>query len=345
MMIENLLRKNIQRLKAYSSARDDFKGEANIYLDANESPFENGLNRYPDPYQSELKIAIAKWKSINSENIVLGNGSDEIIDLVFRSFCEPLIDNVVLIKPSYGMYEVLAQINNIEINEVELNKDFSLNSNKILEKVNDKTKLLIICSPNNPSSNVFDEREIENLLHNFKGIVFIDEAYIDFSESESWLTRLENFPRLIVSQTFSKGLGYAGIRLGMMFASKEICSIINKVKAPYNVNTLTQNKALEILEKKEFVAQINDIKKEKEKLEKHLKTISLVEKIFPSDANFLLVKVKDASLLYKKLAEDGIIVRNRSNMLHCENSIRISVGTNEENENLIKTLKKIEAAI
>ena len=291
MDLSTLIRPNILKLKPYSCARDEFKGEASIFIDANESPFDTGINRYPDPLQKELKTKIATIKNIASDNIFLGNGSDEPIDIIYRVFCEPNIDNVVAIDPTYGMYKVCADINNIEYRNVCLTNEFELQAKEILEKADSHTKVIWLCSPNNPTGNLLNEREITKILESFNGIVVIDEAYIDFSQQESWITKLPNFSNLIVLQTLSKAWGCAALRLGMAFASNDIIQFFNKIKYPYNINILTQQQALIQLSKidvlKENVAYILN---QKEFLTKKLGSISIVEKIYKSDANFLLVK-------------------------------------------------------
>lgn len=340
MDLSTLIRPNILKLKPYSCARDEFKGEASIFIDANESPFDTGINRYPDPLQKELKAKIATIKNIASDNIFLGNGSDEPIDIIYRVFCEPNIDNVVAIDPTYGMYKVCADINNIEYRNVCLTNEFELQAKEILEKADSHTKVIWLCSPNNPTGNLLNEREITKILESFNGIVVIDEAYIDFSQQESWITKLPNFSNLIVLQTLSKAWGCAALRLGMAFASNDIIQFFNKIKYPYNINILTQQQALIQLSKidvlKENVAYILN---QKEFLTKKLGSISIVEKIYKSDANFLLVKVKKANDTYTYLAQKGIIVRNRNNVTLCGNCLRITIGLAHENEQLIVHLQ------
>jgi len=340
MDLSTLIRPNILKLKPYSCARDEFKGEASIFIDANESPFDTGINRYPDPLQKELKAKIATIKNIASDNIFLGNGSDEPIDIIYRVFCEPNIDNVVAIDPTYGMYKVCADINNIEYRNVCLTNEFELQAKEILEKADSHTKVIWLCSPNNPTGNLLNEREITKILESFNGIVVIDEAYIDFSQQESWITKLPNFSNLIVLQTLSKAWGCAALRLGMAFASNDIIQFFNKIKYPYNINILTQQQALIQLSKidvlKENVAYILN---QKEFLAKKLGSISIVEKIYKSDANFLLVKVKNANDTYTYLAQKGIIVRNRNNVTLCGNCLRITIGLAHENEQLIVHLQ------
>jgi histidinol-phosphate aminotransferase len=339
--MKDLIRKNIKALSPYSSARDEFTQTADVYLDANENPYDNNLNRYPDPYQKKVKTLLSTWKGISTSKMLLGNGSDEVLDLIFRAFCEPKEDNVILLPPTYGMYNVLANINDIETIEVGLEDDFSPNVESILKSQNQNSKVLFVCSPNNPTANVFNISKVEELLAEFKGIVVIDEAYIDFANAESWINRLDEFPNLIVTQTFSKALGHAGIRLGVAYASEEIIDVLNKIKPPYNVNELTQQKAIEVLEDEKFTKQIEVIKKEREKLNLALEELSYVQKIFPSDANFILIRVDDANSIYNQLLEKGIVVRNRSTQYKCENTLRISVGTPEENLKLIEMMKTL----
>ncbi|BAO77424.1 histidinol-phosphate transaminase [Winogradskyella sp. PG-2] len=344
MNIENLLRDNIKTIKAYSSARDEYKdATANmVFIDANENPFQTSVNRYPDPKQSKVKERITKIKNVSKSQILLGNGSDEVLDLVFRAFCEPNQDNVITLPPTYGMYSVLADLNAIEIKSVQLDKSFEPKVSEILSTQNEDSKLLFICSPNNPTANSFNADKVEELIKGFNGIVVIDEAYIDFSNHESWLSRLNDFPNLIVTQTLSKAYGLAGIRLGICFASEYIISVLNKIKPPYNVNQLTQDKALERLNSIDDVNQeINMVLKERHQLSSELSNISFVETIFPSDANFVLAKVDDANKRYTQLIEKGIVVRNRTTQPLCENCLRFTVGTEEENKTLIKILNQL----
>ncbi|MDX1604314.1 MAG: histidinol-phosphate transaminase [Salinimicrobium sediminis] len=334
------------KMKPYSSARDEFKteGQKMTFLDANENPFENGVNRYPDPQQLKLKQVLASQKRVSVSNILLGNGSDEVLDLIFRAFCRPQVDNVITLPPTYGMYKVLAELNEVEDRKVLLKNDFQPNVEKILAEVDDKTKLIFLCSPNNPTGNSFSEVSVEKILRNFNGLVVIDEAYIDFSADKSWLERLEEFPNLVITQTLSKAYGLAGIRLGICYASAEIISILNKIKPPYNVNELTQHKALERLSKPEEVKQeIVVLLEERKRLENDLSKMGFVKQIFGSDANFLLVRVEDAGKKYEQLMKAGVVVRNRSNQELCENTLRFTVGTPEENNQLIKILKQLEA--
>jgi histidinol-phosphate aminotransferase len=342
--INNLVRENIKSLKPYASARDEYKDAKSnmVFLDANENPFNNGVNRYPDPQQNSVKDILAQQKSVAKENILLGNGSDEVLDLIFRAFCEPKQDNIITLPPTYGMYGVLASINDVENIEIELEYDFQPNMDEISRAANTHTKLLFLCSPNNPTGNSFEEEYIERLISEFQGIVVIDEAYIDFSEQESWLRRLDEFPNLIVTQTLSKAYGMAGIRLGICYASKEIISILNKIKPPYNVNELTQQKALERLSKPEEVAvEIQKILKQRNWIRDQLKEIPFVVTVYHSDANFVLSKVDNATKRYDQLIEKGIVVRNRTNQPGCEDCLRFTVGTQGDNIKLINSLKDL----
>ena len=344
MEIKDLIRENIKSLEAYSSARDEFKAMSSefVFIDANENPFDTGLNRYPDPQQNLVKEALSKMKGISKEQILLGNGSDEVLDLIFRVFCEPREDNVIVLPPTYGMYEVLANTNAIELVKIPLVENFQPNVKEIVKVQDAKTKVLFLCSPNNPTANSFDASSIETLIKEFNGIVVIDEAYIDFSIEDSWLGRLDEFPNLIVTQTLSKAYGLAAIRLGICYASKEIISILNKIKPPYNVNQLTQDVALQSLLNQEKVKNnITAIISERNQLIRDLQNVEIVEKVYTSDANFLLVQVDDANLRYKQLVKLGIIVRNRTTQILCDNCLRFTVGTADENKKLIDTLKLV----
>jgi len=344
MEIKDLIRENIKSLEAYSSARDEFKAMSSefVFIDANENPFDTGLNRYPDPQQNLVKEALSKMKGISKEQILLGNGSDEVLDLIFRVFCEPREDNVIVLPPTYGMYEVLANINAIELVKIPLVENFQPNVKEIVKCQDAKTKVLFLCSPNNPTANSFNASKIETLIKEFNGIVVIDEAYIDFSIKDSWLGRLDEFPNLIVTQTLSKAYGLAAIRLGICYASKEIISILNKIKPPYNVNQLTQDVALQSLLNQEKVKNnITAIISERNQLIRDLENVEIVEKVYSSDANFLLVKVDDANLRYKQLVKLGIIARNRTTQILCDNCLRFTVGTADENKKLINTLKLV----
>lgn len=345
MNIQDLIRPTIKALKPYSSARDEFTGSKDnlTFLDANENPFDNGVNRYPDPQQGKLKGLISKIKNVPSEHILLGNGSDEVLDLLIRMFCEPNKDNILILPPTYGMYEVLANVNAVEVLKINLSSEaFQPKTSAILEAADANSKILFLCSPNNPTGNSFEANSIEFLLKNFKGIVVVDEAYIDFSEEESWLSRLNEFPNLVVTQTLSKAYGMAGIRLGMCFASVEIIATLNKIKPPYNINELTQQKAIEGLGKSILVdSQIACLIEERNALFEALEEVYFVEKIYPSDANFVMVKVDDANKRYQQLIENGIVIRNRTTQPLCENCLRLTIGTKEENLKLIEIFKKL----
>jgi histidinol-phosphate aminotransferase len=341
--LDKLLRNNIRNLVPYSSARDEFKGKAEVYLDANEnsfgSPLDKNFNRYPDPLQWELKEKISQVKGVPAENIFLGNGSDEAIDILYRAFCNPGKDSVILVPPTYGMYEVSANINDVFVKRVPLTKDFQLDVESISEVVTENTKLIFICSPNNPTGNSMNREDVEIILNNFHGIVVIDEAYINYSRHRSFIPELTEYPNLVVLQTLSKAWGLAGLRLGMAFASADIISVFNSIKPPYNVNAATQELAMQALDNIEQVnAWTKEIVAEREKLVKELGKISFVQKIYPSDANFILVKVDEPKMVYDKLVAKGIIVRDRSKIILCEGCLRITVGTTEENKILIETL-------
>ena len=339
--LNKLLRPNIRQLKPYSSARNEFKGEASVFLDANENPFNPPYNRYPDPLQWEVKEKIAQIKGVSPENILLGVGSYEPIDLLFRAFCRPGINNVVAIDPTYGMYKVCADINDVEYRPVVLNEDFDFSPDKLLDACDENTKLIFLCSPNNPTGNALSVTKIVEVLTRFSGIVIVDEAYIDFSSQPSFLKKLNEYPNLVVLQTFSKAWGSAGIRLGMAFASSEIISIFNKIKYPYNINKLTQEHALILLSHQDQVRLwVKELIDERNELARQLAAFSFINKIYPSDANFLLVKTNDAQRLYNYLVTKGIIVRNRSNITLCMGCIRITVGTSEENQILLDALKE-----
>ncbi len=338
--IKNLIRPNIQKMTAYSSARSEFKGKAHIFLDANENPFDTDLNRYPDPLQWKVKEEIGKWKNIEVQSIFLGNGSDEVIDLLIRIFCEPREDAIMILPPTYGMYQVSAAISDVEVQEVLLTNDYQLDITAILEAVQPNTKLLFVCSPNNPTGNSFNLKAIEELVEGFEGIVVVDEAYIDFAGQASCVNLLKEYKNLVVTQTFSKAWGLAGIRLGMAFAAKEIIDVLNKVKPPYNVNQLTQNAALEALQNVErYEWERANILQQRNFLKEELMGFDFVKKVFPSDANFLLVRVKEAQELYDYLTSKGIIVRNRSKVVLCEGCLRFTVGTEEENLELLEALR------
>lgn len=342
--INTIIRPNIKNLKPYSSARDEFKGEASVYLDANEnafgSPLSTNYHRYPDPMAYAVKMELSKIKGVPARNIFLGNGSDEAIDILFRSFCNPGKDNVIIVPPTYGMYEVSANINDIELKRVNLTEDFQLNLEGIAEAIDANTKMIFICSPNNPTGNSISREDIETLLANFNGLVIIDEAYINFSRQKSFIQELTEYANLVVLQTLSKAWGLAGLRVGMAFASEEIIEIFNKVKPPYNINESSQALALEALKNIQQVNEwIKEILKERDQLVLSLKNMDFVLDIYPSDANFILVKTKDANAVYNFLVESGIIIRNRNKVELCEGCIRITIGTPLENKTLTETLK------
>lgn len=344
--LESLVRENIKRLTPYSSARKEFNGAAQIFLDANENSFGSPLpvnyNRYPDPLQWKIKEKIAANYSIKPTEIFIGNGSDEAIDLLFRIFCEPQNDNILICPPTYGMYEVSANINDVGIKRANLTEDFQLDLSEIETAIDENTKLLFICSPNNPTGNSLKREEVLNLAKNFNGIAVVDEAYIHFSNEESLLSEINNFPNLVVLQTFSKAWGLAGLRVGLAFANEEIIKLFNKVKPPYNVSEIAQHAILDAFENAENVEKtIAEIISEREKLIENLRGFSFVKKIYPTDANFVLVKTSDAKSIYEFLLDEKIVVRNRNNVELCEGCLRITVGTVEENESLLKSLKKL----
>ncbi len=340
--IENLARENVKGLKPYASARDEYvsDGSPMVFLDANENPFDNGYNRYPDPRQRKLKELLARQKGLQTSQILLGNGSDEVLDLIYRAFCEPGRDNVLTLPPTYGMYKVLADVNAVENREVLLESNFEPNVEGILKAADQHSKILFLCSPNNPTANSFSRDRIRALLEHFPGLVVIDEAYIDFSSEPSWLSELAQWPRLIVTQTLSKAYGLAGIRLGICYASDEIIAILNKIKPPYNVNELTQQKAYEGVRDTEGVKkEVTQILSERARLIQSLRAIPSVKEVYPSDANFVLARMDDAARRYGELLSQGIVVRNRSGQPLCDNTLRFTVGTPGENEKLIEALK------
>lgn len=344
--LNSLLRDNIKRLVPYSSARDEFKGEASVFLDANEnsygSPLPTDYNRYPDPMQWKVKYKLADIKGVPPQNIFLGNGSDEAIDVLFRAFCRPGVDNVVLCPPTYGMYEVSANINDVTIRKATLTEDFQLDLPAIEAAIDENTKLIFICSPNNPTANAINREDIEIVLNNFQGIVVVDEAYINFSKQKTLIQELTEYPNLVILQTLSKAWGLAALRVGMAFASEDIINVFNKVKPPYNINQPSQELALEALNNIDQVnAWIRETVLERDKLEFALKALPIVEKVYPSDANFLLAKTTDAKGIYNHLIEKGIVVRDRSKVELCVGCLRITVGTPQENIDLINTLQAI----
>lgn len=342
--LKELTRPNVWALKPYSSARDEYSGvEASVFLDANENPYNTPNNRYPDPLQRDLKALIAPLKGVKEENIFLGNGSDEAIDLIFRAFCRPGIDNVVAIDPTYGMYQVCAEVNDVEYRKMLLDVYYQFKASSLLSAIDENTKAMFICSPNNPTGNSLCRKEIESLLKKFDGLVVVDEAYIDFSSSESLLKDLEQYPNLIVLQTFSKAWGCAAIRLGMAFASPEIIAIFNKIKYPYNVNRLTQEEAMKVLKQPELIkAWVNTLLEERIRVMDEFVKLPCCVRVFPTDANFFLTKVYEATQIYNYLVSEGIIVRNRTNVALCNDCLRITIGTKEENDALLDALRKVE---
>ncbi|MCE2996421.1 MAG: histidinol-phosphate transaminase [Flammeovirgaceae bacterium] len=342
MDITQLVRPNISKLKPYSSARDDFKGSASVYLDANENPYPSDFNRYPDPHQQKLKTKIAAIKNIPTENIFVGNGSDEPIDLLLRAFCEPGVDNVLIPEPTYGMYTVSANINNIAIRNISLTPDFDLDVEAISKAWDKNTKLLFLCSPNNPSGNLLSEEKIIQLLHTFPGLVVVDEAYIDFTKRPSFLAKINDYSNLVVLHTLSKAWGLASLRIGMCFAPPEIIQVLNKIKPPYNISGINQQlaeQALNEVVRKE--KNVQEIIVQREWLKKELKELPSVHQVYPSEANFLLIKIDRAREKYQRLIQTGVVVRDRSSVILCQDCLRITVGTPEENQQLVKALKKL----
>jgi histidinol-phosphate aminotransferase len=344
--LDSLIRENIKKMTAYSSARHEFSGNASIYLDANEnsfgSPLPDNFNRYPDPLQIEVKEKLCKIKGVPPQNIFLGNGSDEAIDLLYRIFCEPARANAIIFPPTYGMYEVCAEMNDVKVKKVNLTKEYQLDIDAIENAIDPFTKLIFICSPNNPTGNSINRNEVEIILNNFDGIVVIDEAYINYSKQRSFIAELTEYPNLVVMQTLSKAWGLAGLRLGMAFASQPIIELLNKVKYPYNINTATQLLVLDALNNIDWVNEhIATTVTEREKLKNELLNLSNIEAVFPSEANFLLVKMKEARNIYEQLCDKGIIVRDRSKVILCEDCLRITIGTESENKILIEALNKM----
>lgn len=339
MNIQNLVRENIKNLTPYSSARDEFSADTGVFLDANENPFGD-YNRYPDPYQKTLKTEISKIKNIETNKIFLGNGSDEVIDLLMRIFAEPKKDKILVFNPTYGMYEVSANINDVEVVSYPLNEDFQIEFTEDLEEIlkDENLKLVFICSPNNPSGNLIARKSVLEILQKFKGIVVVDEAYEDFSKEQSWISEIDNFPQLVVMQTFSKAWGMAGLRVGMAFAQPEILELMNKVKPPYNISVLNQKEVYNSLQNiEEFRENLNEILEQRSFIENELLKFNFVKKIYPSDANFLLVKVENADQLYNYLVNEKIIIRNRNKVV--ENCVRITIGNSQENQKLLQSLK------
>lgn len=343
--INNLVRENVKAMKPYSSARDefeDFDTADMIFLDANENPFENGVNRYPDPQQATVKSVLAQQNGVDKNQILLGNGSDEVLDLLFRAFCEPKKDNVITLPPTYGMYGVLANLNAIENREILLSEDFQPQLEVIMKAVDKNTKMIFLCSPNNPTGNSFSKESVQYLLDNFNGLVVIDEAYIDFSDKASWIQKINTYPNLIITQTLSKAYGLAGIRLGICYASAAIIGVLNKIKPPYNVNELTQQRALDRLANPiKIKEEINSIIEQREQLLKVLNEVNFVSKIYPTEANFILIKVDNANQRYDELIAKGIVIRNRTTQPLCENTLRLTIGTEEENKKLMAALQTL----
>ncbi|AOR27031.1 histidinol-phosphate aminotransferase [Formosa sp. Hel3_A1_48] len=344
MNLNKLIRPAVKAMKSYSSARDEFESQDKdlVFLDANENPFPNGLNRYPDPQQMQLKNKLAALKGLRPSQILCGNGSDEVLDLIFRAFCEPNEDGIITLTPTYGMYAVLANLNGIQQQCVSLTADFQIDVPAVLNAIRPNSKLLFICSPNNPSGNVMSRTAIKEILKAFKGLVVIDEAYIDFTDTESWLEDLSEHPNLVVTQTLSKAYGLAGIRLGICYATEEIIAVLNKIKPPYNINSLTQKAAISAISQRENTKQqLKTILDQRTKLIREFKKIAWIEKLYPTDANFILIRVDNANLRYEQLKNKGIIVRNRTREDGCTNCLRITVGTAEENKRLINTLNTL----
>lgn len=341
--INSLVRRNVLNMKPYSSARDEFKGEADIFLDANENPYPSPYNRYPDPLQWRVKEKLAAIKGVSPEQIFLGNGSDEAIDLLIRAFCEPNQDSILITEPTYGMYSVCAEVNAVNVQQVLLTPDFDLDLDALPKTFDATTKVIFLCSPNNPTGNLLDHHKVKEVLKRFYGLVVIDEAYIDFTGGKSFLQELDKHPNLVVLQTFSKAWGLAGLRLGMCFASPEIIKILNKIKYPYNVNIRTQELALDAMEHERLKNEwVEEIVKQRGKMAKALRKLSITEEVFPSDANFLLVRVKAAPETYQYLMNKGIITRDRSKVALCYNCLRITIGTPEENERLLEVLRGVK---
>ena len=344
MNLNKLIRPAVKAMKSYSSARDEFESQDKdlVFLDANENPFPNGFNRYPDPQQMQLKNKLAALKGLRPSQILCGNGSDEVLDLIFRAFCEPNEDGIITLTPTYGMYAVLANLNGIQQQCVSLTADFQIDVPAVLNVIQPNSKLLFISSPNNPSGNVMSRTAIKEILKAFKGLVVIDEAYIDFTDTESWLEDLSEHPNLVVTQTLSKAYGLAGIRLGICYASEEIIAVLNKIKPPYNINSLTQKAAISAISQRENTKkQLKTILDQRTELIKEFKKIAWIEKLYPTDANFILIRVDNANLRYEQLKNKGIIVRNRTREDGCTNCLRITVGTAEENKRLINTLNTL----
>jgi len=342
-LLKNIVRKNVLELSPYSSARDEFTEVADIYIDANENPYNWDYNRYPDPYQNELKKAISKWKEVDVKQLFLGNGSDEIIDLLIRAFCEPKVDSIFTLNPSYGMYKVSADINNVEVRSFPLDEDFEFDTSAFLSAIRPSDKLIFICSPNNPSGNAYQNDQILSICQHFQGLVVVDEAYIDFAETQSMANYIPKVSNLVVMQTLSKAMGAAGIRLGIGIMDPEIVSILNKIKPPYNINEASQKIALSIVKnREEKFRQVNQILSERSRICTLLPKFSFVKKVFPTQANFILVRVDDADDLYHFLLKKGIVARNRNKQFRCKGCIRFTIGTPDENIKLVEALNEYE---
>ena len=342
--IDSLVRGIILSLRPYSTARDEYQGALGVFLDANESPYENGYNRYPDPHQKALKEQLAEVKGVAPKNIFVGNGSDEAIDLVYRIFCEPRRDNAIAITPSYGMYKVSAQINDVELREVALREDFSLPKEEILSAIDSNTKLIFLCSPNNPTGNSFVREELIDLVERVEAMVVVDEAYIDFASQESLKSEIERLPNLIILQTMSKAWGLAGLRMGLALSSERVIDLMSQVKYPYNINLATMSLASQFISAG-VDEQVAEIKSERERVAEELKQLKSVKQIYPSDANFLLVKVSDADAVYDHLIAEGIIVRNRNSVAMCQGCLRITIGRREENDKMLKSMQRYEESL
>ena len=342
--IDKYVRRAIAQLTPYSTARDEYQGELGVFLDANESPYENGYNRYPDPHQRALKAQIAELKGVAAENIFIGNGSDEAIDVLMRVFCEPREDNVVAIAPSYGMYKVAAAINDVEMREVQLGEAFSLPAEELLAAADEHTKIMFLCSPNNPTGNAFGREQIMHLVDSFDGVVVVDEAYIDFADVQSLKSEVVSHPNLVVLQTMSKAWAMAGLRVGLALAASRVVELMSEVKYPYNINVATMQIVSELL-REPIEDKVQEIKQQRALVERALAQSAVVKKIYPSQANFLLVEVEDADAMYNFLIDNGIIVRNRNRVKGCEGCLRLTIGTPEENKALLKSISEYEKSI
>jgi histidinol-phosphate aminotransferase len=342
--IDRYVRRAIAQLTPYSTARDEYQGELGVFLDANESPYENGYNRYPDPHQRALKAQIAELKGVAAENIFIGNGSDEAIDVLMRVFCEPREDNVVAIAPSYGMYKVAAAINDVEMREVQLGEAFSLPAEELLAAADEHTKIMFLCSPNNPTGNAFEREQIMQLVDSFDGVVVVDEAYIDFADVQSLKSEVVSHPNLVVLQTMSKAWAMAGLRVGLALAASRVVELMSEVKYPYNINVATMQIVSELL-REPIEDKVQEIKQQRALVEQALAQSAVVKKIYPSQANFLLVEVEDADAMYNFLIDNGIIVRNRNRVRGCEGCLRLTIGTPEENKSLLKSISEYEKSI